>query len=142
VSTELPPRVVVFDGLCHVCSRGARFLERHPAQPPFHLVPMQSEAGRQLLSAHGFDPDDPPTFLVLDAGRCLTHSDASLHIMASAGGAWRMVRAAHLVPRAWRDALYRLLARNRYHWFGRRASCYVPAPPAARADAPAERERP
>jgi len=142
VNAEPPARIVVFDGLCHVCSRGARFLERHPVQPPFHLVPMQSEAGRQLLSVHGLDPDDPPTFLVLDRGRCLTHSDASIHIMASAGGAWRMVLAARLVPRPWRDALYRLLARNRYRWFGRRATCYLPTPPAAGAQAPIERERP
>jgi predicted DCC family thiol-disulfide oxidoreductase YuxK len=26
-----------------------------------------------------------------------------------------------------RDAAYRLVARNRYRWFGRRPTCYVPA---------------
>jgi salicylate hydroxylase len=31
-----------------------------------------------------------------------------------------------LIPRPCRDWLYRLLARNRYRWFGRRRSCYLP----------------
>jgi predicted DCC family thiol-disulfide oxidoreductase YuxK len=39
-------------------------------------------------------------------------------ILAAIGG---------LLPKALRDAAYRLVARNRYRWFGRRQSCYVPA---------------
>ena len=124
----LDPRSVVFDGLCHLCTGWARFLQRHPSRPPFRLIPMQSDAGRTLMAAQGFNPDDPLTFLVLDAGRCFTESDATIHLLASAGGAWRLVRAARLIPRGLRDAAYGLIARNRYRWFGRRSSCYVPPP--------------
>jgi predicted DCC family thiol-disulfide oxidoreductase YuxK len=52
-------RLVVFDGLCNVCSGGARFLQRHEIKPPFRPLPMQSAAGRALLAEHGYDPDDP-----------------------------------------------------------------------------------
>jgi predicted DCC family thiol-disulfide oxidoreductase YuxK len=128
-------RLVVFDGLCHLCTGWARFLQRHPSRPPFRLIPMQSDAGRGLMATHGFDPEDPLTFLVLDAGRCLTQSDATIHLLASAGGAWRLARVFRLIPRRLRDALYGLIARNRYRWFGRRRSCFVPqpAPPAGSA---------
>jgi predicted DCC family thiol-disulfide oxidoreductase YuxK len=44
-------RVVVFDGYCHICSGGVRFVMRHPVHPPFELVPMQSDRGRRS-SAH------------------------------------------------------------------------------------------
>jgi predicted DCC family thiol-disulfide oxidoreductase YuxK len=125
---EPDQRLVVFDGLCHVCTGWVHFLQRHPTRPPFRLIPMQSEAGRSLMLEHGFDPDDPLTFVVLDGGRCLTQADATIHLMASAGGAWRLICAARLVPRPVRDGLYRLIARNRYRWFGRRSSCYVPEP--------------
>jgi predicted DCC family thiol-disulfide oxidoreductase YuxK len=119
-------RVVVFDGYCHVCSGGVRFVKRHPVDPPFELVPMQSERGRALLVAHGIDPEDPMTFLVLDGGKAMTESDASIHLAAALGGAWRMAHAARIVPKPVRDGLYRLLARNRYKWFGKRDSCYLP----------------
>jgi predicted DCC family thiol-disulfide oxidoreductase YuxK len=80
---ERQSRIVVFDGLCNLCSGGARWLEQHQSERPFRLVPMQSDLGRALLVEHGCDPDDPLTFLVLDDGRCLTQSDAWMHLMAS-----------------------------------------------------------
>src|SRR5215469_5100960 len=129
-SMDADNRIVVFDGLCNLCTGGARWFERHPAKPPFLLVPMQSERGRALLDQHGYDPDDPLTFLVLDGRRCLTQSDAWIHLIVAAGGGWRLMHAARIIPRAWRDSVYRLIARNRYRWFGRRQTCYLPQPPA------------
>lgn len=119
-------RVIVFDGICHVCSGWIRFLGRHRIDPPFRLLPMQSAAGKALLVQFGIDPKDPATFLVLDRGRQLTESDATIHVIATLGGLWQMAQLARIVPRRWRDAAYRLLARNRYRWFGRRCACYLP----------------
>jgi predicted DCC family thiol-disulfide oxidoreductase YuxK len=125
---ETVNRIVVFDGLCNLCSSGARWLERHQSKPPFRLVPMQSDPGRALLTQHGYDPDDPLTFLVLDGSHCLTQSDAWIHLVAAAGGWRRLVGATRVIPRAWRDSVYRLIARNRYRWFGRRQTCHLPQP--------------
>ena len=119
-------RIIVFDGICHLCTGWVRFLRRHPIDPPFQLIPMQSDAGKALLVEHGIDPEDPATFLVLDQGRRFTDSDAAIHVIAALGFPWRIINVARIVPRAWRDALYRLLARNRYRWFGRRSACYLP----------------
>jgi predicted DCC family thiol-disulfide oxidoreductase YuxK len=128
MTTMIDPgaRVIVFDGICHVCSGWIRFLGRHRIDPPFQLLPMQSAAGKALLVQCGIDPEDPATFLVLDRGRQLTESDAEIHVIAALGGFWRMAELARVVPRRWRDAAYRLLARNRYRWFGRRGTCYLP----------------
>ena len=78
-------RVIVFDGICHVCSGWVRFLKRHRIDPPFQLIPMQSAAGKTLLVEYGIDPDDPSTFLVLDQGQQLTQSDAAIYVIAGIG---------------------------------------------------------
>jgi len=119
-------RVIVFDGICHLCSGWIRFLGRHRIDPPFQLIPMQTTAGKELLVECGIDPEDPASFLVLDQSLRLTESDAAIHVIATIGGLWQMAHLARVVPRAWRDAIYRLLARNRYRWFGRRSTCYLP----------------
>jgi predicted DCC family thiol-disulfide oxidoreductase YuxK len=121
-----PVRIIVYDGFCHLCSGWARFHHRHPAKPPFDLVAMQSRRGRELLTSHGVDPEDPTTFLVLDGGRTFTQSDAAIQVMIGSGGLWRLASLARWVPRRLRDGLYGLVARNRYRWFGKRASCYLP----------------
>ena len=126
---QRPPsnaRIIVFDGICHVCSGGVRFLERRDVQPPFELIPMQTPEGKALLAEYGIDPEDPVSFLVLDRGRHFTESDGSIHMIAAMGGLWRLVLAVRVIPKAWRDWLYRLLARNRYRGFGRRSTCYLP----------------
>jgi predicted DCC family thiol-disulfide oxidoreductase YuxK len=121
-----PERSIVFDGDCHLCSGWARFLNRHPTDPPFKLVPMQSGEGKSLLVAHHIDPEDPTTFLVLDADRHLTASDATIHMIAASGGLWRLIHAVRIIPRRWRDEIYGVVARNRFRWFGRRRNCFLP----------------
>jgi predicted DCC family thiol-disulfide oxidoreductase YuxK len=124
--TDTQDRVVVYDGICHVCSGWVRFLERHRIEPKFTLVPMQSWEGKSLLTAYGIDPDDPATFLVLDGGKQFTQSDGAIHIIAALGGLWSLFEVARVIPKPWRNALYQVLARNRYRWFGRRSTCYLP----------------
>ena len=119
-------RAVVFDGYCYVCSGWVRFMKKHRVEPQFELLPMQSERGRELLVQHGIDPEDPMTFLVLDGSKALTESDGAIHIMTVLGGMWRLAGAGRILPKSWRDWLYRLLARNRYKWFGKRETCYLP----------------
>ncbi|HXV39915.1 MAG TPA: DCC1-like thiol-disulfide oxidoreductase family protein [Steroidobacteraceae bacterium] len=120
-------RAVLYDGYCHSCSALVRFLKQRPTEPPFELIPMQGERGRALLAPFGIDPDDSSTFLVLDGDRAYTESDGVLHLARSLGPAWRALAAVgRFVPGSWRDGLYRLHARNRFRWFGRRATCYLP----------------
>jgi predicted DCC family thiol-disulfide oxidoreductase YuxK len=119
-------RAVVFDGHCHVCTFGVRLMLRYRIDPPFALIPMQSDYGKELLQAHGIAVDDPMTFLVLDGDRALTQSDGVIHLMRAIGGIWRIVALGRVLPKSWRDWLYDVLARNRYKWFGRREVCYVP----------------
>jgi predicted DCC family thiol-disulfide oxidoreductase YuxK len=121
-------RVIVFDGICHVCSGWVRFLRWRRIQPPFRAISMQTPDGKALLRDHGIDPDDPATFLILDGGRHYTESDAAIHVLVALGGLWRLASAAKLVPKRWRDTLYQVLAKNRYRWFGQRTTCYLPDP--------------
>src|SRR3546814_5037481 len=86
----------------------------------------------RLLAEHRLEPDDPMSFLLLDAAGARTDSDAISAVLARLGGAWRAARLLRLVPRWLRDPLYRRLARNRYRWFGRREACYLQ--PAAEQD--------
>lgn len=101
-------------------------MARRATKPPFELVAMQSQRGRELLTGNGVDPDDPTTFLVLDGAKTCAQSDAVIQVMMASGGLWRLASLAKWVPRRLRDGLYGLVARNRYRWFGKRASCYLP----------------
>jgi len=120
--------VVVFDGVCVLCSRWVRFILRHDRSARIRLASMQSAPGRALLAEFGLDPDDPLSLLYVADGRGFQDSEAILRVLASFGGAWRATAALRAIPRFVRDPLYRWLARNRYRWFGRTGQCLVPTP--------------
>ena len=120
--------VIVFDGVCRLCSAWVGFVLRHEREPVMRFCAMQSPAGRKLLAQHGLDPDDPVSFLLVDGAGAWRDSDAILRVLDTFGWPWRALRALAVVPRAWRDAAYRWLARNRYRVFGRRDTCMVPTP--------------
>ena len=122
------PAVVVFDGVCVLCSRWVDFILRHDRSQSIRFAPMQSERGRDFLVANGLDPDDPLSLLYVVGDGAFVDSEAILRIAATLGGPWRLAAIARVVPRAWRDRAYRALARRRYRWFGRRDACRVPTP--------------
>jgi predicted DCC family thiol-disulfide oxidoreductase YuxK len=118
--------------VCNLCNGFVQFVIRHDPAGRFRFAALQSEAGRALLAAHGLTPAavaaEPESVLLLSAGRLHSHSTAVLRIAQGLGGVWRLAGAGWLLPRAWRDAAYRLVARHRYRWFGRRESCMLPTP--------------
>ncbi len=120
------PAVIVFDGVCALCSRWVRFLLRFDRAGRYRFAAMQGGQGRALLATHGLDPDDPLSFLLVAEGVAYTDTDAILRVLTGLGGVWRLAGIARVLPASLRDPAYRWLARNRYRWFGRHDSCFLP----------------
>jgi len=112
--------VILFDGVCVFCSGWTRFVVDHDTAARFRFTAIQSPYGRAMALALGIDPDDPDTNAVTMNGRALRRSDAALAVLGALPG-WRWVTVLRFVPRPVRDAVYKLVARNRYRIFGRRA---------------------
>ena len=123
------PGVIVFDGVCVLCSRWVDFILRHDRAGCFRLAAMQGEHGRALLAAHGLSVDDPVSFLLVQEGVGYTDTDAIVRVLRRLGRRWRLAGIAlSVLPRWLRDPAYRCIARHRYRWFGRRAQCRLPEP--------------
>lgn len=120
--------IILFDAECVLCSANARFVLRHDKRARFRLASIQGPAGAAMCRAHGLDPHDPTSILVIDGAGVRRDSDAVLSIYERLGWPWRFVAALRLVPAFLRDPVYRWIARHRYRLFGKRATCWV-APP-------------
>jgi|SRR5688572_11146649 predicted DCC family thiol-disulfide oxidoreductase YuxK len=56
--------VIVFDGVCMLCSRWVDFVLRRDLHGRYRFAAMQTASGRALLIEHGIDPDDPLSSIV------------------------------------------------------------------------------
>lgn len=121
---------ILFDGVCNLCNGFVQFVIEHDAAGRFRFASLQSEVGQELLRAHGLQPQqEPDSVVLLEGGRAYTHSAAALGVLRGLGGIWGGVGAVgQLFPRFLRNAVYRLIARNRYRWFGRQEACWLPTP--------------
>lgn len=117
--------MILYDGVCVFCSRWIRFVAKRDAARQFRFTAIQSGYGARLAQAFGIDPDDPDTNAVIDGGVAYFKSDAALTVLGALPG-WRWIHMLRAVPKPLRDAIYRLVARNRYRIFGRYEACFVP----------------
>ncbi|MBC6696498.1 thiol-disulfide oxidoreductase DCC family protein [Hymenobacter puniceus] len=122
--------IVLFDGVCNLCNGFVQFVIEHDAAGQFQFAALQSAAGQALLREYHLPaPAEPDSVVLLADGQAYTHSAAALGILARLNGWWAVLaRVGRWFPRPLRDAVYRLIARYRYRWFGRQEACWLPTP--------------
>lgn len=125
---DAPHPVVLFDGVCNLCNGSVQFILKRDPQGRFRFASLQSEAGRSLMAKHRLDPDVLSSVVLLEDGRVWQESSAALRIARHLPGGWKLLRVFAVIPRPIRDAVYRWIARNRYRWFGKTETCWLPTP--------------
>jgi predicted DCC family thiol-disulfide oxidoreductase YuxK len=120
--------IVLIDGVCHLCQGLVRFIIPRDPKARFLFAPLQSEVSQKLLNEAGHTPGQLSTVVLLENGVYYTESAAVLRIARRLRFPWPAAYLFILVPRPLRNALYRLVARNRYRWFGRDELCLLPTP--------------
>jgi len=124
---------VLYDGVCGLCNRLVQFILKRDSRDRFRFASLQSTFGQTILKRHGADPLDLDTFyVVLDyespSERLLARSDGVVYALTTLGGIWKIAAVGKALPKSVCDALYNLVARNRYRIFGKYESCMLPEP--------------
>lgn len=129
--TEIVPEIsirdiIVFDGVCVLCSGFMRFVLRHDREEHFLFMTAQSAQGEALYAALGLKAGDYDTNLVFIDGQLYERLDAFAVVMRKLGWPWRALAILGWLPGPLKDWIYYRIARNRYAMFGRRETCMVP----------------
>jgi len=120
--------IILFDGICNLCNASVQLVIRHDPDAYFRFASLQSDAGKALLRQYHIPDTTPESLVLIEKGRAWRYSSAALRIARRLKSWHRMLYPLLAVPRFLRDAVYRLIARNRYRWWGRQESCWLPAP--------------
>ena len=117
--------VILYDGVCVFCSRWIRFIAARDRDRRFRFTAIQSPYGSASGAGVRHRSGDPDTNAVIHGGVAYFKSDAALTVLGALPG-WGWVRALRAAPKPLRDAVYNLVARNRYRIFGKYEVCFVP----------------
>jgi len=119
-------RLILFDGVCNWCNAWVNVTIAHDPSGQFKFGTLQSEQAQRILRDLDLSTTDYQTFLLLEGGRVSTKSTAALRVIRQLSWWWPLYYICVLVPAPLRDGVYDFVARHRYQWMGRAATCRVP----------------
>ena len=119
--------LIVFDGHCVLCSRLFHWVVSRDRKRVFQFATAQSDLGRQIHGELGLSAGTLETLVVLIDGTPYLYLDAVAQIARRIDGYARIFRWVNLVPGWMNRSIYTLVARNRYHVFGKTELCMVPS---------------
>lgn len=134
----MDPAIVFFDDTCVLCSRSVQFIFRHDRKGRFQYASLDSEAFGKImdrlpgvtfpesLSSVTGQSASPGSVVLFMKGKIYQRSSAALRIATRLRFPVSLLAAGWIVPPFLRDAVYDWIARNRYRWFGKRETCFIP----------------
>jgi len=116
--------VILFDGVCNLCTGSVQFVIERDARKQFRFASLQSPIAEKLLGRR----DDLESMVLVQDGKTYRKSTAALLIAKRLDGLWPALSVFLVVPRFLRDAVYDWIGRRRYRMFGKRDVCWTPSP--------------
>jgi predicted DCC family thiol-disulfide oxidoreductase YuxK len=118
--------VILFDGVCNLCNTAVQFVIERDPTAIFRFAALQSDFGQAILAKNAVNTEGGDTMILVENGQVYDRSTAALRIAKSLSGGIQLLSVFLIVPKPIRDFFYKIIARNRYRWFGKQESCWLP----------------
>lgn len=115
--------IIFFDEICVLCNSFAKFILDEDLHERYLFGALQGQTIKKFTS----QPIDNSmkSIVFVENGKVYKESEAAIRIISNLGGMWRIAEILRMIPVSVRDAGYRYLAKNRYHWFGTTHVCVL-----------------
>ncbi len=117
-------KIVFFDGVCNLCNSTVQWLIKHDKNNQLKFSSLQSNYAQQHITSPELLKIDSIMYLV--DGKFYVKSGAVLRILKSLPFPYSLGIVFLIVPTFISNFVYDWVAKNRYKWFGKRASCMIP----------------
>ncbi|KAL6567784.1 hypothetical protein OROGR_001452 [Orobanche gracilis] len=120
-------RVVVYDGVCHLCHAGVKWIIRMDRDRKIKFCCLQSRAAEPYMSVSGLNREDVLRRFLFVEGPGLYHqgSAAALRVLSYLPLPYSALSGVMIIPAPLRDAVYDYVAKKRYDCFGKEDDCLV-----------------
>lgn len=120
--------IILFDGVCNLCSGAVQFIIKRDAAAYFKFASLQSDFGQHQLKRFNLNQQSFHSIILVEGDQYYERSDAALKIARKLGGGWPLLYGFKILPKVLRDGVYNLIGKNRYRLFGKKDACWLPTP--------------
>ena len=108
--------ILFFDGTCAMCNGLVNFILKHDKNKNVKFAPLQGHTALKYLPKKL--RSDLNTAVFLDQEGIHSESDAIINVVGQMGGIFSLVKFFKIFPKNLRNKIYKLVAKNRYRFFG------------------------
>ncbi|MGA2298102.1 MAG: thiol-disulfide oxidoreductase DCC family protein [FCB group bacterium] len=120
--------IVLFDGFCNLCNGFVQFIIKRDREKKFIFASIQSTKGQSLLKQYCLQTDYLDTIVYIKGHTFTIKSSAVLNVLKNLDGVWKLFFVLIIIPKFFRDFVYKIISKKRYKLFGRSDNCMVPSP--------------
>ena len=93
----------------------------------FRFVALQSDLGQDILKHIGINTKNIDSIILYQPGIAYYYkSEAAIEISRSLSGFFYFGNLFRIFPKSIANSIYDYVASNRYKWYGKRESCFMP----------------
>lgn len=127
IDLDFEDPIVVFDGMCNLCSGVVRFILDHEENSRLKFASLDSETGEKIMKDHNLDPDNPDSFVLYSEGVIYEKSEAALRVMKYLEAPLPLLsKIIRVIPKFLRNLIYEIISESRYKIFGKKDKCMKP----------------
>lgn len=119
-------KIILFDGVCNLCNKSVQFVIEHDEQNYFKFASLQSNFGQTFLKENKLNQTTFDSIIYIEDDKYYTKSSAALKIAKHLDKNISWLNYFSVVPKPIRDFFYNIIAKNRYKFFGKQESCWLP----------------
>src|SRR6478609_7099611 len=108
--------IILFDGICNLCNASVQYVIRHDSKQIFRFASLQSPFAQEILLNNNLPVKDFNSFVLVENNNIFTRSTAALKVARKLNGFIKLLYAFIIIPKFIRDAVYNIVAKNRYKW--------------------------
>ena len=105
--------ILYYDGVCVLCNKSIRFIINRDRKNQFKIG---------LLDAFK-NEDKQESVVLVHKGIKYNYSNAVIKSLKLIGGIYKLTALLFIFPKSLRDFVYKIIAKNRYKWFGKHNTC-------------------
>ncbi len=117
--------VILFDGVCNLCNSAVQIVIKNDRNSYYKFASLQSEFAQNFLKENNLSTQEFSTLILIQGGQYFKKSKAIFKIVKHLPN-YSWLRIFALLPLFFTDFVYDLISNNRFRWFGKRASCWLP----------------
>lgn len=110
--------ILLFDSGCKLCNTSIKFVTKGDKHQVIQQMALSSPEGQKIIQDNPFLLHVNSIVFIKDQ-HVFIESDAIIKIAQQLSFPYKLIAVGKLLPKKWRDRIYKWIAKNRYAWFGR-----------------------